>query len=124
MAKKSLFNKFINLFSKPRGEKAQNTLSASQALNRQYAYITADNFVDSSLTPPYSEIVKQLYSSKDEIFAAALYYLQKIAANEPNQTESILAELSACLSRKAEILPQHKAQIEQTITEITKQIRD
>ena len=120
MAQKSLFGKFMNLFSKPSKKNGGSTLSASQAINMQNAYIAATCPTDTQPLPPYPEIVKQLYSPKAEVFSAALYYLHKIADNEPTQTQGIIEELNKCLSAKNKIPPQHKEQIAQTVAEIGK----
>lgn len=120
MTQKSLFGKFIGLFLKPNKKSGGSTLSASQALNLQNAYISDKHLPDTHELPSYAKIVKQLYSLKPEIFNAALYYLQKIALNEPEETEDILSALKLCLSPKSKISAQNKNQIEQTIKNIIK----
>lgn len=120
MAQKSLFGKFMNLFSKPSKKSGGSTLSASQAIHMQNAYIEASCSIDMQPLPPYPEIVKQLYSPKEEVFSAALYYLHKIANNEPTQTQGITEELNKCLSAKNKIPPQHKEQIAQILADIGK----
>lgn len=120
MAQKSLFNKFIGLFSKKNEQLGGSTLSANAARNAQRNYISADNTDDLLPLPPYLEIVKQLHSPKEEVFSAALYYLQKIAANEPDEVAGIVEALNDCLKAKNKtITPQHREQIEQTAAAIT-----
>jgi hypothetical protein len=119
MAQKSFFDTFTGVFSKKSPKSGGSTLSANQALNAQRNYISADNDIDLSQLPPYLEIVKQLYSPKTEILVAALYYLRKIAANEPNEAAGILAALNNCLNEKNKIIVAHKELIKQAIKKLT-----
>lgn len=119
MAQKSLFNKFVGLFSKKNKQLGGSTLSASAARHVQRNYISADNTDDLLPLPPYLEIAKQLYSPKTEVFSAALYYLQKIAVNEPDEAAGIVKALNDCLkSKNKTITPQHREQIAQAAADI------
>ncbi len=119
MAQKSLFDTFTGLINYKNKKNGGSTLSANQALNAQRNYISADNDIDLSQLPPYQEIVKQLYSPKTEILVAALYYLRKIAVNEPDEAAGILTELNNCLNAKNKIIVAHKELIKQTIKTLT-----
>ncbi len=119
MAPESLFYKFTGLINYKNKKNGGSTLSANQALDAQRDYVSADNKPNLAQLSPYSEIVKQLYSPKTEIVAAALYYLQKIAANEPTATEGILAELNNCLNTKNKITAAHKVLIAQALNRLT-----
>lgn len=119
MAPESLFYKFTGLINYKNKKNGGSTLSANQALDAQRDYVSADDDIDLSQLPPYLEIVKQLYSPKTEILVAALYYLQKIAANESDEAAGILAALNNCLNAKNKIIVAHKELIKQTIKKIT-----
>ena len=92
MAKKSLFNTFLSLFT-PSASSLKHNISASKALSLQNEYITANSDNERQSYPPYKEILKQLTSNKPEIFQAALYYLGKIARNEPDYTAAIADDI-------------------------------
>lgn len=119
MVQKSLFAKFKGLFLKQKGNRNGSTLSASQAINVQNNYIQGYCDVASTLLPPYSEIVKQLYSPQPEIFSAALYYLQKIAANEPGEKDGIISSMQNILTEKNKVSPEHKNKIKRAILAIS-----
>ena len=118
MTEKSFFNNFMNLFSIKHKKSGVQNISAGKAINLQNAYISATQHLTDTETFPYTEIVKQLYSPKEEIFAAALYYLKKIAKNEPDEVPDILSELNVCLSKKKKMSPLNTEQIKQTIADI------
>ncbi|MBR1825364.1 MAG: hypothetical protein IJ770_02125 [Alphaproteobacteria bacterium] len=120
MTQESLFGKFMSLFSKPAVKHGGSTLSAAEAINMQNNYIAAICPTDMPISSPYPEIVKQLYSAKQEVFQAALYYLQKIAHNEPEQAHNISDELSRCISAKNKISQKNKELIVQAIANIAK----
>ncbi|MBQ9271024.1 MAG: hypothetical protein IJ218_02000 [Alphaproteobacteria bacterium] len=120
MAQKSLFKKFMGLFWKQTSKPNGNNLSAREAINLQNAYIASGCIADTPITPPYSEILRQLESPAPEIYSAAIYYLQKIALNEPQQRNNILQGLNNYLAKKNKISPQNKELLLQAIAEIRK----
>ena len=117
MTKKSFFDKFMLLFSQE-DEQKNKRISANEAINLQNEYIAATKCLyDAPLTLPYMEIVKQLSSKKAEVYTAALYYLQKIAQNEPEQRNEIKAELQK-IAAKRRISEIHRQQIDKVIATI------
>ena len=108
----------MDLFSLKNKKSGVQNISAGKAIDLQNAYISSTQHLSNNETFPYTEIVKQLYSPKAEIFTASLYYLKKIAQNEPAEAQGILSELNTCLSKKSKITALNAGQIKQTIAEI------
>ena len=123
MTQKSLFEKFMTLFRKQQKKHGGSRLSVTEAINAQNKYIAAYCPANAPISAPFPEIVKQLYTTKPEIFEAALYYLQKIARNEPEQAKEIIQEMNKCLSDKNKISLPNKKLIAQTI-EILKNLAE
>lgn len=120
MSQKSLFAKFTSLFHKTKAKYGGSTLSANEAISVQNTYIHTYCDLEAPLLPPYYEIIKQLYSPQTEIFNAALFYLQKIAANEKLEAEGIIGKLQNILTEKNKISAEHKNQIGQALQKIQK----
>ena len=99
MAKKSLFNTFLNLFISDSAHKRKPNISANQAINIQNEYISANRNGSDESFPPYKEIMQQLLSDKTEVLQAAAYYIGKIALNEPDYTAEIVADLKTVLKK-------------------------
>ena len=118
MAKKSFFNNFMGLFSLKNKKSGTRNISAGKAIDLQNAYISSTQNQTEVEMLPYGEIIKQLYSPKEEVFTASLYYLKKIAENEPDEVQDILSELNTCLSKKNKLPSQNIQQIELTINDI------
>ncbi|MBQ7633125.1 MAG: hypothetical protein IJS88_03340 [Alphaproteobacteria bacterium] len=119
MKQKSLFESFIGLFIRTKS-KSDNNIPAGKAIDLQNAYITATQCADYSTESPYTEIIKQLYSSEPEIISSALYYLQKIAQNETEIAPKIISALDSCISAKSGISASTKEHIKHTIDIINK----
>ncbi len=114
MKQKSLFNSFMGLFIRTKS-KSDNNIPADKAIDLQNAYITATQSADYSTDSPYTEIIRQLYSSKPEVISSALYYLQKIAQNETEIAPKIISALNSCISTKSGISTSAKEHIKHTI---------
>lgn len=118
MAQKSLFGRFMGLFNNQQAKRGGSTLSASEAIDMQNTYISHYCSFDAPISPPYPEIIKQLSLPQTEVVEAALYYLLKIAANESDLTDGIVADMQNLLVAKNKISAEHKAMIQQTIQNI------
>ena len=70
----------------------------AQKIQKEYISFCQKN---SDFCQPYVEIAKQLFSPKTEIFSAAVYYLQKIACNNPQDREPIMLLLENYASQHA-----------------------
>lgn len=116
MVKKSLLSKFLKLFISKKKRFGKN-ISADEAINIQSEYATS--YCDDDKLPnyPYVEIAKQLASDKAEVFNAALYYLNKIAQNEPKNRIRI-ADLLKSISQESNLPDENKKLILQTIDDI------
>ena len=115
MAQKSLFDKFMGVFFYQKSKHGGSTLSASEAIDMQNTYIRNCCSVDSPMSPPYPEIIAQLCSPKKEIVEAALYYLGKIADNEPALTADIINDLQKFADAKNKVSAEHKTLIRQAL---------
>lgn len=117
MVKKSLLSKFLKLFTGKKNRFGKN-ISADEAINIQSEY--AFSYCDDDKLPnyPYVEIAKQLASDKAEIFNAALYYLRKIAQNEPKNRVRIV-DLLKSISQENSLSDENKKLILQTIEDIS-----
>lgn len=89
MSHKSLFKKFFSLFANETSVVKSKNISEAQAINLQQEYIAESCAKNAAFLPPYLEILKQTDSPKDEVFIAALYYLEQIACNESRYKENI-----------------------------------
>lgn len=116
MPKHSIFNNFLAMFSKLSGKKNEN-LSATQALTQQAEYVAQKCNTDLTDVEPYLQIALQLTSPKQEVFDAALYYLQKIAINNTKLASDII-ELLKHFSGEHHLSQQNYASILQTIHNI------
>lgn len=117
MIKKSIFKKFLKIFIADKNKAFGKNISVNEALNIQNDY--AANQCDNDKLPgfPYVEIAKQLASPKQEIFDAALYYMRRIALNEP-KIRGRIADLLESISNDTKINEARKSLIEQTIKSI------
>ena len=90
MIKKSIFKKFLGIFIAHKKKAFGKNISVNEALNIQNEY--ASGHCEDEKLPgyPYVEIAKQLASPKEEVFNAALYYMQRIAVNEPKNMGRIV----------------------------------
>lgn len=101
MAEKSLIKDFLNFLFNGNKPSESKDISANDAIILQKKYIeNFDKLKDSSCTPPYFEIAKQLNSDKSEIFRAAVYYLVEIAENESSYKAAITSILQECKKAK------------------------
>ena len=101
MSHKSLFRKFFRLFANGKSVVSSKNISKAEAINLQQEYIAESCVKNADSLPPYLEIFKQLDSPKNEIFSAALYYLQQIALNEGRYKADIIKSLQdKCQSKK------------------------
>ena len=117
---KSLFEKFTKLFQQ--NKNGGSKLSATAANNAQSAYIASNCKNKEPLSAPYLEIAKQLSAAKPEIFFAALYYLKRIADNNPIKANDIITAINTVLSAKNKISSQRKTLIKEAINTIEKTI--
>ena len=115
MAQKSLFGKFVGLFQHQKSKRGGSTLTASEAIDMQNTYIRGYCNVDSPMSPPYPEIIRQLYFPQTKIVEAALYYLRKIADNEADAAEGIMDDMQKLLNSRNKISAEHKEMIRQTL---------
>lgn len=117
MIEKSIFKKFLNIFIANKNKAFGKNISVNEALNIQNDYATSR--CDNGKLPgfPYVEIAKQLASPKQEIFDAALYYMQRIAVNEPKIKNRII-DLLESISNDTKINDVRKSLIQQTIESI------
>ena len=114
MIKKSIFKKFLNIFIANKNKAFGKNISVNEALNIQNDY--AASRCDNDKLPgfPYVEIAKQLASPKQEIFDAALYYMQRIAANEP-KIKNRIVDLLESISNDTKINEARKSMISQVV---------
>jgi hypothetical protein len=117
MAKKSLLKNLLTLVY---GKKAaaDDNVSPRQAKDMQLA--CHSKTCDSGLNPyipPYMEVAKQLFSEKDEIFQAAVYYLVKIAENESKYAEPI-SMLLKDFAKTAKISEENAAYLQDKINRL------
>ena len=117
MNKKSLLRSLVLLFRKRRRKLRGKNISAAEAINIQNEYMSVSCPIDAPITPPYIEIAKQLNSPKPEVFAAALYYLEKIAINEKSHSGAII-DLLQDFSVNEKLPQSQKTMIMQTIERI------
>lgn len=117
-SKKSLLKKIVELFAADKRGRFGRNISAEKALLIQEA--CASSGCDETKLPdqPYVEITKQLTSNKAEIFAAALYYLEKIAANKPQNRQAIV-DLLQSISQEGKISVHNKSLILNAIKNIS-----
>ncbi|MBQ8481060.1 MAG: hypothetical protein IJ532_00815 [Alphaproteobacteria bacterium] len=117
MAQKSIFEKFFNIFMTDKDKAFGKNISINEALNIQNDY--AANQCDNDKLPgfPYVEIAKQLAYPKQEIFDAALYYMQRIAVNEP-KIKNRIVDLLESISNDTKIEDDRKLLISQAIKNI------
>jgi hypothetical protein len=123
MNEKSILSNFMKFFSIKSKSYGGAKLSASDAISLQNAYIAAVKCVSSDNSLPYAEIFKQLYSHKEEVFAATIYYLRKIADNNPDIAPNIVSALQNFVALKTNKAPERKQQIQQLIEDIEKTLR-
>ena len=76
-------------------------ISPQKAIELQKEYITPKCDENTPHIEPYIEVAKQLFDSKSEIFAAAVYYLGKIALNKPDTAEPILTILQSYAAKNS-----------------------
>lgn len=105
MAQKSLFKSFLNLFTTDSNAKGYRDISAGKAISMQNEYITANENDLSRSRPPYTDIINQLRSNKNEVLNAAAYYISRISHNEPSYTDDIISELNNLLKQSRISLP-------------------
>lgn len=116
-SKKSLLKKIVELFATDNRGKFGRNISAEKALLIQKACATVTCDENKLPDQPYVEITKQLTSNKAEIFAAALYYLEKIAANKPQNRQAIV-DLLQSVAQEGKISAHNKSLIFSTIKSI------
>ncbi len=61
------------------------------------AYVVTHSKEEAAYTPPYLLIAEQLQSHDEQIFRGAVYYLSRIAVNEPKNRETIIDILGRCI---------------------------
>ena len=105
------------MFKKLSGNKKSDNISAAQALKLQASYLDKRCNPDLPAIEPYMQIALQLTSPKAEIFEAALYYLQKIAFNNP-QTATDITDLLKQLPSQHRLSQQNYALLLQTVRNI------
>lgn len=91
MKNKSFLQNLWNFISGNDDGSLTEQISAKEAIEIQKKYIA--HKCDATLppnTPPYIEIAKQLFSEKNEVFIASVYYLERIAINETKYVEPIV----------------------------------
>lgn len=117
MRKNSLWKKIVELFAVEKHSKFGKSISPEEAAELQLAYISS-HCVDKKLPDdPYFEIAKHLTSSREEIFEAALYYLQRIAVNQ-HKNRTKIVEMLYSISHDVKLPSNNKSLILQTIKNI------
>ncbi|MBR3501601.1 MAG: hypothetical protein IKO06_01710 [Alphaproteobacteria bacterium] len=118
MNKKDLLKSLMFLFKKKRRKSHGKNISAAEAIDIQNKYMNISCPIDAPIAPPYVEIAKQLYSPKQEVFVAALFYLEQIALNEKSHNSAIVGLLQKF--SVDEKLPQsQKTMVMQTLERIS-----
>jgi len=117
MIKASLFRKFLRIFIAGKRKAFGRNISAVEAINIQSEYSSASCSDDKLPGYPYVEIAKQLSSPKPEIFNAALYYLHRIAVNEPKIRGKIV-DLLESIAKNTKLSDENKKQITETVAKI------
>ena len=117
MNKRSLFRKIITVLNVGRRHKFGKNISVGEAIDIQNTYTSSVCRDDKLPDSPYVEIAKQLNSPKKEVFDAALYYLHRIAVNEPKNRQKI-AELLESICRESKLPAADKSLILQTVESI------
>lgn len=117
MNKKSLFRKIITILNVGRRHKFGKNISVDEAINIQNTYTSSVCRDDKLPDAPYVEIAKQLNSPKKEVFDAALYYLHRIAVNEPKNRQRI-TDLLESICRESKMSAADKSLVLQTVENI------
>lgn len=117
MVKKSFLQNIWNVIVGVDNSAKQHKISASQAETLQKNYLESQKKA-AQLTeyPPYIDVARQLFSEKNEIFRAAVFYLGRIAENEGKYAEpivKIMQQYAATAKRNPEDMEYLAAQINQ-----------
>lgn len=117
MVKKSFLQNIWNVIVGVDNSAKQQKISASQAETLQKNYLESQKKA-AQLTeyPPYIDVARQLFSEKNEIFRAAVFYLGRIAENEGKYAEpivKIMQQYAATAKRNPEDMEYLAAQINQ-----------
>lgn len=100
MSEKSFIQNVVNfLFLRPRGTKKKRNISPQEAIALQKKYVADFCEVGLPYEVPYVEIAKQLFSEKETVFEAAVYYLTRIAQNKKETAEPIAAILQSYMEK-------------------------
>ena len=119
MAQSSVIGNMLKFVFRRNAKPKRRDISAPEAVNLQKQYIADFCAAGALYTEPYVEIAKQLLSPQDEVFRAAVYYLQKIAQNQPDTVEPIVALLESCAAQNLRS-EADKTLLRQAIDEITR----
>ncbi|MBP5353300.1 MAG: hypothetical protein J6Y91_06035 [Alphaproteobacteria bacterium] len=106
MAQKSLFKNLTGLFAKK--ENKGSNISASQAISLQQEYQSSFCDAEQKCNAPYLSFAEQLYSERPEIASAAVFYLKRIALNQP-QYRADITNLLREYARKGKLGKAEKA---------------
>lgn len=117
MVKKSFLQNIWNVIVGVDNSAKQQKISAAQAETLQKNYLESQKKA-AQLTeyPPYIDVARQLFSEKNEIFRAAVFYLGRIAENEGKYAEpivKIMQQYAATAKRNPEDMEYLASQIKQ-----------
>ncbi len=97
---KSFFKNLLHFITNSDNSGKPDNVSAQQAIAIQKDFINdLERDKSDTLSPPYTEIAKQL-NGKPEVFHAAVHYLIQIAQNEDKYASPILSILKHFSQRK------------------------
>lgn len=117
MVKKSFLQNIWNVIVGDNEKNKQHRISASQAEILQKNYLENQKSAPQITEyPPYIDVARQLFSEKNEIFRAAVFYLGRIAENEGKYAEpivKIMQQYAATAKRNPEDMEYLAAQIKQ-----------
>ena len=113
---KSSFKNMLDFLFRRQQTKTKRNISPQEALNLQKQDQASVCEIGLPYTEPYFEIAKQLFSEKESVFNAAVYYLVRIAQNEPTTVSPICAILQNYAQKKPN--PQRQEQIEKALQQI------
>lgn len=117
MRKSSFKNMLDFLFRRQTTKtKSKKDISPQEALNLQKQAQSNTCEIGQPYAEPYFEIAKQLFSEKESVFNAAVYYLVRIAQNEPTTVSPICAILQNYAQKNTN--PQRQEQLEKALQKI------
>lgn len=113
---KSSFKNMLDFLFRRQQTKTKHNISPQEALILQKQDQASVCEIGLPYTEPYFEIAKQLFSEKESVFNAAVYYLVRIAQNEPTTVSPICAILQNYAQKN--LNPQRQEQIEKALQQI------